>query len=176
MNEKYLDAVKTIKTAILRSQCRMAKQGNTELLSLYYGIGGYVSGNSRKGTWGTGAIDEISSRLREEMPGLRGFSAANIKFMRQFYEAWQPYLQNNLDNAADVKSLTMVSDLEQIENNQLKISRNRLPLFSELPICIFGTGRCTWTRVRLIFMNGMFLIVMMAMGIGSPSRKRHWSC
>lgn len=137
MNEKYLDAVKAIKTAILRSQCRMAKQGNTELLSLYYGIGGYVSGNSRKGTWGTGAIDEISSRLRKEMPGLRGFSAANIKFMRQFYEAWQPYLQNNLDNAAVVKSLTIVSDLEQIEHNQLNISQNRLPLVSDLSMEIF---------------------------------------
>ena len=31
----------------------------------------------------------------------------------------------------------MVSDLDQIENNQLKISRNRLPLVSDLPMEIF---------------------------------------
>ena len=84
MNAKYLEAVKTIKTAILKSQNRAAKYTNTEMLSLYYGIGSYVSANSRQGTWGTGAIEEISSRLREELPGLRGFSAVNIKFMRQF--------------------------------------------------------------------------------------------
>ncbi len=137
MNEKYLDAVKTIKTAILRSQCRIAKQGNAELLSLYYGIGGYVSGNSRKGTWGTGAIDEISSRLRADMPGLRGFSAANIKFMRQFYEAWQPYLQNKSDDLQDSKSLTIVSDLEQIENNHLKISQKSLPMVRDFPMEVF---------------------------------------
>ena len=88
MNEKYLEAVKTIKTAILRSQSRAAKYTNAEMLSLYFAIGGYVSGNSREGTWGTGAIDEISARLREELPGLRGFSSGNIKLMRQFFEAW----------------------------------------------------------------------------------------
>ncbi|MBR2071420.1 MAG: hypothetical protein IJ967_02425 [Phascolarctobacterium sp.] len=65
MNEKYLEAVRTIKTAILRSQARAAKYSNKELLSLYYAIGGYVSNNSRKGTWGTGAIksQNISRRF-----------------------------------------------------------------------------------------------------------------
>ena len=116
MNEKYLEAVKTIKTAILKSQNRAARHTNTEMLSLYYGIGGYVSGNSRKGTWGTGAIDEISARLREELPGLRGFSAANIKFMRQFYEAWQPYLPAVADYTINSKSIAAVSDLRQTEH------------------------------------------------------------
>ena len=51
MNEKYLEAVKTIKTAILRSQSRAVKYTNIEMLSLYYVIGGYVSDNSRAGTW-----------------------------------------------------------------------------------------------------------------------------
>lgn len=78
MDEKYLEAVRTIKMTILISQNRAAKYTNTEMLSLYYVIGGYVSGNSREGTWGTGVIDEISARLREELPGLRGFSAGSI--------------------------------------------------------------------------------------------------
>lgn len=93
MIEQYLEAVKVIKMAILRSQNSTAKYTNKEFLSLYYSIGGYVSNNSREGTWGTGAIEEISARLREELPGLRGFSSGNIKLMRQFFEAWQPVLQ-----------------------------------------------------------------------------------
>ena len=88
MNEKYLIAVKTIKAAILKSQSRAAQYTNREVISLYYSIGGYVSENSREGTWGTGAIDEISARLRAELPGLRGFSSRNIKSMRQFYEGF----------------------------------------------------------------------------------------
>ena len=49
-------AVKTIKTAILKSQYHASKQVNAEQLSLYYGIGKYISENSREGFWGTGAI------------------------------------------------------------------------------------------------------------------------
>ena len=52
MNETYLEAVNTIKEAILRSQSRAARNTNAEMLSLYYSIGGYISDNSRKGTWG----------------------------------------------------------------------------------------------------------------------------
>ena len=99
----YIEAVKVIKGAILQSQYRAASLVNKEQLSLYYGIGRYVSENSRKGFWGKGAIEAISQQLQKELPGLRGFSAANIKFMRQFYEAW----------CNDLKSLTAVSEIRE---------------------------------------------------------------
>lgn len=112
MNEQYQNAVQTIKAAILRSQSRAAKNTNREMLSLYYSIGGYVSSNSREGTWGTGAIDEISARLHEELPGLRGFSTRNIKLMRQFFEAWQPYFQIPSKLELPSKSAATAADLE----------------------------------------------------------------
>ena len=85
-------AVQTIKTAILQSQSRAVRMVSGTQLSLYFGVGLYVSANSRRGTWGTGAIDAISEQLRRELPGLRGFSAQNIRNMRQFAEFWQPFL------------------------------------------------------------------------------------
>ena len=88
----YNIAVQTIKDAILRSQYQAAKLVNREMLSLYYGIGRYVSANSRKGFWGTNAIETISERLRKELPGLKGFSTTSIKKMRQFYEQWEPVI------------------------------------------------------------------------------------
>ena len=92
INQNYIEAVKTIKEAILRSQYRAAASVNKEQLSLYYGIGRYVSENSRTGFWGKGAIEQISSLLQKELPGLRGFSVSNIKNMRVFYEEWEPVL------------------------------------------------------------------------------------
>ncbi|HAT76476.1 MAG TPA: hypothetical protein DCS19_06445, partial [Flavobacterium sp.] len=91
----YLQAVQQIKTAILRSRYEAAALANTELLKLYFGIGQYVSFHSRNKNWGKGAIDSISSLLQQELHGLRGFSATNIKNMRLFYEGWefmQPFL------------------------------------------------------------------------------------
>ena len=92
INQNYREAVKSIKEAILRSQYRAAASVNKEQLSLYYGIGRYVSENSRIGFWGKGAIEQISSLLQKELPGLRGFSTSNIKNMRVFYEEWEPVL------------------------------------------------------------------------------------
>lgn len=89
MEIEYSAAVETIKTAILQSQYRALGLVNREQLALYYGIGRYISRNSRNGYWGTGAIAFISSRLRMELPGLRGFSERNLKNMRTFYEEWQ---------------------------------------------------------------------------------------
>mgnify|MGYP003419727572 FL=1 len=66
----YQNAVDVIKTAILQSQARAVKAVNQEQLALYYGIGRYVSANTRKKNWGKGAIEAISSQLSKELPGL----------------------------------------------------------------------------------------------------------
>ena len=85
---KYDDAVLVIKAAILQSQYDAARSVNEKQLMLYYGIGKYISLNSRKGFWGKGAIDAISERLQKELPGLRGFSSRSLRDMRIFYEEW----------------------------------------------------------------------------------------
>lgn len=86
---RYQHAVSVIKAAILKSQARAAQAITHEQLALYYGIGRYVSQNSRNGFWGTSAIKAISKQLTYELPGLKGFSETMIKRMRTFYEEWQ---------------------------------------------------------------------------------------
>ena len=56
LDVQYTIDVQTIKTVILQSQYQAVKLVNREQLALYYGIGRYISQNSRKGYWGTGAI------------------------------------------------------------------------------------------------------------------------
>ena len=80
--------VKTLKTLILHSRYVAARQANAEMLKLYFVIGAYVSEHSRKGKWGTGVIEAISEQLSRELPGLRGFSARNMRDMRRFCEEW----------------------------------------------------------------------------------------
>ncbi len=87
--KKYDGAVEIIKRAILQSQYDAARQVNEKQLALYYGIGKYISLNSRNGSWGKGAIDAISERLDRELPGLRGFTSRNLRYMRTFYEEWE---------------------------------------------------------------------------------------
>jgi len=108
----YQSAVDVIKNAILQSQARAAKAVNQEQLALYYGIGRYVSENTRKNNWGSGAIETISARLRQELPGLRGFSATSIKYMRIFFEEWQIIEARNSSVASD--EFTNFNNLPQV--------------------------------------------------------------
>ena len=116
-------AVDVIKSAILQSQSRAVKMISGTQLSLYFGVGLYVSANSRKGTWGTAAIDEISEQLRRELPGLRGFSAQNIRNMRQFAEFWQPFLIHS--------PLASKMDFEDLQN-QIECDRFSLTKWSPM--------------------------------------------
>lgn len=106
-------AVEAIKKAILEGQYEAVKGVNRVQLAVYFGIGKYVSLNTRKGFWGTGALEAISSQLRRELPGLRGYSASALKNMRKFYESWAM-----LDNDSSVttdgldKSTIAIADLE----------------------------------------------------------------
>jgi len=117
--ESLFSAVKTIKDAILRSQYRAISHVNKVQLSLYYGIGRYVSQNSREGFWGTGAIEKISEMLQKELPGLRGFSAENIKKMRRFYDEW----------AMIINRSPLATNLQLSE---FQIALNRSPLATEI--------------------------------------------
>ena len=71
INQSYREAVKTIKEAILRSQYRAAVSVNKEQLSLYYGIGRYVSENSRTGFWGKGAVFAGNSSKKDREANVR---------------------------------------------------------------------------------------------------------
>lgn len=111
----YMTATEQIKEAILSSQYKAAKQVNAVQLSLYYAVGRYVSQNTRKGVWGTGAIKAISEQLHKELPGLIGFSERNIKNMRAFYEAWQELDINSPTVAAELETNSAVATAEMPE-------------------------------------------------------------
>jgi predicted nuclease of restriction endonuclease-like (RecB) superfamily len=139
IDKTYKEAVSAIKEAILRSQHRAVSVVNREQLSLYYGIGQFVSQNSRKGFWGTGAIEQISTMLQKELQGLRGFSASNMKNMRQFYEEWGPVI--NRQNASGnlqyneyegIENRSLVANDSQSKVNQTII--NRQPLAGDLEV------------------------------------------
>ena len=126
----YIEAVKRIKTAILQSRYMAARLANTEQLKLYFSIGAYVSVNSREGKWGTGAIESISKRLQVELPGLRGFSARSIKYMRSFYEEWNLVDINRHLASADLNKCTIqhLASAEIAANEEHYLASNDLDI------------------------------------------------
>ena len=84
-----IDFIKHLKQQILSSRYVVAKIANAESLKLYYNIGKSIEQQATKENWGAKVLDAVSERLQQELPGLRGFSASNLKKMRLFYKAWK---------------------------------------------------------------------------------------
>lgn len=132
---QYLHDAEVIKNAILSAQYEATRGANNIQLMLYYSIGRFISQNTRKGRWGTGAIASISRLLKQDLPGLRGFSEANLKKMRTFYEEW-----SELDvEIPESNSLIQTSELgrrSQTPKNQSVI--NSLIQTNEIQILPFN--------------------------------------
>lgn len=114
--DELANAVQIIKEAIQQSQLRALGAINQEQLALYFGIGRFVSANTRNKNWGKGFIDAVSKQLRKELPGLRGFSAPSMRKMRTFYEEWR--MLSGSSEAVIVESNSFVPTNKLTEGNQ----------------------------------------------------------
>ncbi len=129
--------VEIIKTAILQSQYDAARSVNEKQLMLYYGIGRYISLNSRKGFGEKGATDAISERLDKELPGLKGFTSRNLRYMRTFYDEWEmldPVSQSDSGSKNESNSLEN-SDFES--KNIMPIWNLQVPNYQDFPMDAF---------------------------------------
>ena len=127
MDQELINAVETIKTAILQSQYQAAKETTRVQLILYYGIGRYLSSKKGKKTWGTSVLETISAQLRKELPGLRGFSASNLKNMRQFYDNWA-FLEDSNSTDASVELLAVSSNSTVITDELKDDQKSIIPI------------------------------------------------
>ena len=142
-SQQAIDAVNLLKTAILQSQARAANAVNQEQLALYYGVGRFLSLNTRNKNWGAGMIKSISQRLRSEIPGLRGFGETNLRNMRLFYEAWSGIESNSsvitdelnvtTSNAAGCDTQILDTDIDTIHQLRL-MNLDNFPAVSFLSI------------------------------------------
>ena len=122
-------AVEAIKKAILQGQYEAAKGVNRVQLAVYYGIGKYISSHTRKETWGTGALEAISQQLRKELPGLRGFSATQLREMRLFYEGWA-ILDADLSVTTDDNLLNPhVGSNSSVATDELEKNEQRIDIY-----------------------------------------------
>ncbi|AFE07330.1 hypothetical protein COCOR_07107 [Corallococcus coralloides DSM 2259] len=77
-----------VKARIHAAQQRAALAVNRELLALYWRIGRDILVRQRRAGWGTGIVERVSADLRTAFPEMKGFSRANLMYMRAFAEAW----------------------------------------------------------------------------------------
>ena len=84
----YLDFVADLKTRIRSARLAAARAVNSEVILLYWDIGREITARQEKLGWGEAVIDRLSADLQRAFPAITGFSARNLRSMRQFFAAY----------------------------------------------------------------------------------------
>ena len=80
-----------IKNRVLAARRRAALAVNAGLVSLYWHIERDILQRQAAQGWGSKVIDRLGRDLREAFPEMKGFSRANLLYMRAFTEAWTDF-------------------------------------------------------------------------------------
>lgn len=86
--DSYHDFLRNLKARIRQSQVKAALSVNRELILLYWQLGKDILDRQQQEGWGTKVVDRLAQDLKREFPGMQGFSARNLKYMRAFAEAY----------------------------------------------------------------------------------------
>lgn len=81
----YRSLVDELKRMIQEKQYRVVKSINSETINLYWEIGEEIYRQQQEKRWGKSIVQLLSDELQKEFPGAKGYSAANLWRMRNFY-------------------------------------------------------------------------------------------
>lgn len=161
----YGDFIKEIKDLIYRHQYEAMKKVNSELISLYWEIGEEICRQQQEKGWGKSVVEVLAKELQKEFPGVQGFSARNLWFMRQFYveysqmENLKPPVSENESHQKNTNLKPMVSEIHTTNlpplvaevswsKNIVIMQKRKDPLEREFYIKM--TKRYGWTKDVLI--------------------------
>jgi len=88
----YDDFLRDLKSRIRTAQTCATLAVNRELVLLYWQIGRDILTRQKDEGWGAKVIERLANDLRKEFPDMKGFSRANLMYMRSFAEAWDDEL------------------------------------------------------------------------------------
>ncbi len=92
----YQTWLKEIKQTIAQAQQRAVLTVNRQLLVLYWQIGQSILQQQSAQGWGAKVIEQVAKDLKTAFPHLKGFSRANLMYMRSFAEAWPDFEQDEI--------------------------------------------------------------------------------
>lgn len=81
----YEPLVDELKQLIHKKKYHVLKMINAETINLYWEIGEEIYRQQQEKGWGKSIVQILSQELQKEFPGAKGYSAANLWRMRNFY-------------------------------------------------------------------------------------------
>ncbi len=86
--KEYIQLFNDIKSHVQRAHVKAVKAVSSEMVALYWQIGGLVLERQELYGWGKSVVDKLSSDLQREYHDKTGFSPSNIWRMRQMHQEY----------------------------------------------------------------------------------------
>ena len=88
----YKDWLVELKERFYSHRLKASCATNGYLLDFYWKLGRDIEAKQYTNTYGSGFYKNLSQDLKNEMPGVKGFSPSNLKYMSYFYKLYAPLL------------------------------------------------------------------------------------
>ncbi len=92
IDTRYAQFLQQVKQQIQHSQVKVVLAASQQLLISYWQIGGLILKYQQEEGWGAKVIDRLAGEIRHAFPGMSGFSARNLGYMKRFVEASMPLI------------------------------------------------------------------------------------
>ena len=92
LDQNYKIFLKSIKERLRTSQIRAALSANKELIKFYWELGSDIIKYQKEYRWGEKFLEQLSHDLRQNSPGMQGFSITNLKRMRLFSQTYPDFV------------------------------------------------------------------------------------
>ena len=101
MPEWYPDLLASVVERVSAGRRRAVLAANQELVATYWAIGQELLQREAMEGWGAKVVLRLSEDIRERIPGARGFSPRNLRYMKSFADAWAR-LRNVADTVCNI--------------------------------------------------------------------------
>lgn len=85
-DKEYLEWLKELKTRYRQSQAKAAVRVNSAVLEYYWSLGRDIIQRKAESKWGSGFFNQLSLDMRAMFPDEKGFSSANLRYMKRWFE------------------------------------------------------------------------------------------
>lgn len=146
----YKDWLVELKERFFSHRLKASCATNGYLLDFYWKLGRDIEAKQYANTYGSGFYKNLSLDLKNEMPGVKGFSPINLRYMSKFFKLYAP-LYGNIPQSAELFSDSLSdANVPQFAEHSKKV--NSLLMISKS--CSLSLGIITAvssTNVRMIW-------------------------
>lgn len=114
-DKDYIEWLSDLKQRYKQSQLRTAVKANSEILEYYWNLGRDIVAKEAESKWGSGFFNQLSLDMRAMFPDEKGFSSANLRYMKRWYEFYYQRIVNLQQPVEEIGKESLQQPVEDLK-------------------------------------------------------------